>query len=356
MSYPDDVKLRHESKQSLLGSFRSPTAKTIAAAELMKELLIESNYENTMAVSITEFHGHLTAKDLFLVAFSGYHPHLSINRNDAAKRLSAKLASEARYWFAEEMDRVYHPMHTTTVGFFQKVFGTTFSAASPVTGAMVDTAIDRFATLFEDPDAYTVMKKNISKQDRKAPLYGVLGSALALRMNLVKQVDVPHVVRKLRGKLAFVRAMTDDQKDAKWTTFFNFVKEVLEPPKIGIATPLGENDFTARAPAVGDADIVGVCKEAVQAWGANALGRYCAEPKAYAAARQVEVDVVFGTQRGEVLGQLAFWYSHQTQSRLFSPPLLIIGPEGNEASASSGGYMAPCTSCRNRSQEMQIGM
>lgn len=356
MSYPDKVKERHESNMALLGSFRPPTAKTIAAAELMKELLAESNYIGTMAVSITEFHGHLKSRDLFLVAFSGYHPNLRINRSEAAARLSEKLSSDARYWFAEEMDRVYHPMHATTVGFFQKVFGNGFSAGTPVTGAMVDAVVDKFPMLFEDQRKYTAMKRNISKKDRKAPLYGVLGSALALRMNLVEQADVPRVVRKLREQIKTVNAMLPDDKQVKWTKFFGFVNDVLSAPMIAISPKVAADDFTSRAPSTGDTDIDGIGKEAVQAWGANALGRYCAEPKAYATARQLEVGDLSGRQSGKVRGQLAFWYSNETPSRKFSAPLLIIGPESEMTLPSNGGYMAPCTSCRNRSFEMQIGM
>ena len=353
MSYPEEVKEKHEANRALLGSFRLPTPKTIAAAELMKELLGEANYNGTMAVSITEFHGHLSDRDLFLVAFSGYHPNLRINRSAASARLSQKLKSDASFWFAEEMDKVYHPMHATTVGFYQKAFGNSFTASTPVTAAMVDTAVDRFPLLFVNPGAYTVMQRNLSKKDKRAPLYGILGSALALRMNLVLQSDVHRVVKKLRDQIALVRTM--QQIDAKWCVFFLFVQEMLRANKVAMPGKAAEDDFSSRAPDVShDADIDGVSKEAVQAWGANALGRYCAEPKAYAAARQIEVSQATGNHLGSIRGQLAFWYS--SESRGFSAPLLIIGPEGNTASPGNGGYMAPCTSCRNRSAEMQIGI
>lgn len=364
MSYPAEVKSSHELKKELLGQFAAPTPRTIAAAETLKTLLAETAYIGTMAVSVTEFQGYLKQRDLFLVAFSGYHPTFSIKKTEANARLTQAMkaldptASAASYWFADMLDKVYHPMHQTTVGFFKKAFGDTFTADTFVTRAMIEQGFARFNANFSDPDSYTKEKANLAAQVRKGGILGVLGSALAIRMDLVQQSDVPFAVRTVRAAVADARRGFPFSVDQKWLQLFGFVDAMLDASMVALQGKAAGDDFTSRAPTSGDKGIDGCCKEAIEAWGANALGRYCAEPKAYACARELEVGQMLGGQLGSVKGQLAFWYSNQGSepARKFSAPLMIIGPESETKQPSSGGYMAPCTSCRNRSAQMQIGL
>lgn len=360
MSYPEQVLAKHEQNRALLGAFRAPTPRTITASETLKTLLKETNYDGTMAVSVTEFRGHLTDRNLFVVAFSGYHPSFTMNRAAANVRLTQALqaaepgAGDARFYFADQLDKVYHPMHVTTIDFFKKAFDPTFQATTLVTATMVDSALQRFKTIFADPASFTTEKPNLKAAVRKNAIIGVLGSALALRMDLVRQSDVPEVVRALRFMVTVAKATPDPRMAAKWREFIGFVQTLLDANQIALPTKAAEEDFTARAPTTGDKGIDAACKEAVQAWGANALGRFCAEPKAYACVRELEIGLLGGEQLGTVRGQLAFWYSNPP-ARMFSASLLVHGPQSEPKQPMTGAYMAPCTSCRNRSAEMLVG-
>jgi hypothetical protein len=364
MPHANNVETKHEAKKDLLGAFPKPTLRTITAAETLKTLLGETGYKGTMAVSVTEFRGYLKQRDVFIVAFSGYHPTFKINRLAANARLTEALraldprSGEASYWFADLLDKVYHPMHQTTVGFFQTAFGRAFGADTHVNRAAIDQAMVNFAAIFSDPDCYMKEKPNQKAATRKGAICGVLGSALAVRMDLVQPGDVARAVRTLRAAVADVRSGFPFRADSKWLQFFTFVESMLDASKVEIPGKAAGDDFTSKAPTTGDKTIDGACKEAVQAWGANALGRYCAEPKAYACVRELEIGLIHGEQLGRVLGQLAFWYSNPDVDppRTFSAPLLIIGPEAVPEQPMHGGYMAPCTSCRNRSAQMLIGL
>jgi hypothetical protein len=362
MAYPATVLQRHAANKTLLGAFAPPTLRTITAAETLKTLLQSSGYVGTMAVSVTEFKGFLKDRDLFLVAFSGYHPHFSIPKTAANTSLTQALrlldpgSREARYWFAEDMDKVYHPCHSVTVAFFQKAFGSGFAADTPLTYAMVEGALEKFEGIFADATSYKKERPNLPKTTRNLGVFGVLGSALALRMNMVAQAEVPNVVRLLRAMVGVVERIGPEKCDPKWKALFGFVEEMLQASKVAIPGKVAEDDFISRIPPCDDKQVTEAMKEAAQAWGANQYGRYCAEPKAYACARQLEVGQMLGSQLGSVLGQLAFWYSGNTPARSFSASLLIHGPESAPGAPDSGGYMAPCTSCRNRSAEMLAGL
>lgn len=90
-------------------------------------------------------------------------------------------------------------------------------------------------------------------------------------------------------------------------------------------------------------------------------GATAAEPKGYAAVRQLNNRSIIYTKDGTrtesnvqwswLKGQLAFRYS--SEGRQFRVTV-VKGTEGADGRAASGAYMVPCSSCASRSSEMLI--
>ena len=304
-----------------------------------------------------------------MVAFSGYHPnfspmpHYQIRLRRYLKEYAGGEGNEI-IWWANQLDKVYHPMHTVSRDFFVTAFPG-FVPTAAVTTGMVSRRIQDFKALFQGggglPPAPLVLKSNLSKNVKKGAFAGVIGGALALRMNMVLDSDVPTVVRDMRALIRYLKQISAAE-DA-WKKLARFLESVMRNEKVFANGDQEDISFLSTPLDTGDANLNSQIKAATTAWGGNQYGRYCAEPKGYAAARQLFVTsrmakegpsrVEKNIQWGWVEGQLAFW--HASDGDTFRVKM-VIGAEGADGVAGTGAYMVPCESCRNRSAEMIIGL
>ena len=373
IGYAQSVVQAHRAIPEYLGSFKPPTLRTVVAAEAIKERLAIHDggapYPNRMAVSVTELSNLKGGATAFVVAFSGYHPnfkpmpHYQIRMRRYLRDYAGGNGNET-IWWATELDKVYHPMHTVSRDFFASAFAG-FSPTAAVTAAMVSAKIQEFKGMFQAgggrPAPPMVLKNNLSRAVKKSAFAGVIGGALALRMNMILDSDVPIVVRELRGFIRHLKGIPTARDT--WQKLARFMESVMRNEKVYAARDQEDISFLSTALDTGDAHLDSQIKAAVTAWGGNQYGRYCAEPKGYAAARQLFIDsriVKEGGTRTEknnsrswVEGQLAFW--HASDGDTFRVKV-VKGPEGAEGAATSGAYMVPCESCKNRSGEMIIGI
>jgi hypothetical protein len=365
----------HAQNLAALGAFRLPSIRTVIAAETLKEQLLVHDsgkpYNGTMAVSVTEVEDLKTNSTSFVVAFSGDHPGFKAG-SGYTRALRTNLQAldrsdgEERFWFASELDKVYSPMHAVSQSFFTQAFSG-FDPASAVTIGQIMGRIADFKNLFDASTGGStivpVMKKQLGRKIIKPAYYGVIAGALALRMNIVNNADVPNAVREVRNFIKYLKRTWPNE--TKWTGLARFIEEILSNEQISLIDgPTPDCKFLAFNPEVqGDKNLSSALKAAIEAWGSGPYGRYCAEPKGYAAVRQLNNRSIIYTkedtrtepnvQWGWLKGQLAFWYS--SEGRQFRVTV-VKSPEGAEGTASSGAYMVPCSSCASRSSEMLIGL
>ena len=164
----------------------------------------------------------------------------------------------------------------------------------------------------------------------------IAGTALAIRMDLFSPADLPEAIRTTRAlanDLKFVAGkVTGPSAELKaYGLFGQFLLDVLKPQLVTaaederpslVAAEISSTDAEAKM-------VRGVSKETVDAWGANALGRFCAEPKGYFYSRNTLVwatrtpvyvsgkpmplgSIAETNQFGVLRGQLAFWYNTTT--------------------------------------------
>lgn len=373
IDYARSVVEAHRAIPAHLGSFKPPTLRTVVAAEAIKARLAIHNggapYPNRMAVSVTELANLKGGATAFVVAFSGYHPsfsptpHYQIRLRRYLREYAGGHDNEI-IWWATDLDKVYHPMHTVSRDFFATAFAG-FTPTAAVTAGMVSGKIQDFKAMFQGggglPPAPLALKANLPRKTKNSAFAGVIGGALALRMNMVLDSDVPMVVRDMRAFIRHLKGISTPQET--WKKLARFLESVMRNEKVYAAGNQEDISFLSTQLDTGDANLNSQIKAAVTAWGGNQYGRYCAEPKGYAAARQLFIDsrmVKEGPTRVEkniswswVGGQLAFW--HASDGDTFRVKV-VIGAEGADGVAGTGAYMVPCESCKNRSGEMIIGI
>jgi hypothetical protein len=425
----------HNSKNASLGKYPPPTSETIFAAEILKRAL-GGAYNGKFAISVTELGSDASDKILFIVAVSGYHPNLRFDRLAAATTLNQELrdhaspvAGKAGFVFTEPLDSTYHPMHKTTQDFFQKAFGTsyqsvTFANARPAfLSFRSQTKLDAMLSGVNrpkpalggqnDPGALAAkLKTTLTPDDAQASLAAakqrtaaaapapvfteqfrgtnmakstivtIAATALAIRMDLFSPADLPEAIRTTRAlanDLKFVASKVPipSAELTAYAAFGQFLLDVLKPQLVTaaederpslIATELSSTDPAAKM-------VRGVSKETVDAWGANALGRFCAEPKGYFYSRNAQVwatrvpvyvsgkpmplgSIAETNQFGVLRGQLAFWYNTTTGAD-FNKTLFVhdgASMPGAGAAPCNGAYMLPCSSCAERSGLMTLGL
>jgi hypothetical protein len=210
----------------------------------------------------------------------------------------------------------------------------------------------------------------------------IAGTALAIRMDLFSPADLPEAIRTTRAlanDLKFVASKVPSPSPelTAYGLFGQFLLDVLKPHLVTaaederpslIATEINSTDAAAKM-------VRGVSKEVVDAWGANALGRFCAEPKGYFYSRNAQVwatrvpvyvsgkpmplgSVAETNQFGVLRGQLAFWFNTTTGAE-FNKTLLVhdgTSMPGAGAAPCNGAYMLPCSSCAERSGLMTLGL
>jgi hypothetical protein len=216
----------------------------------------------------------------------------------------------------------------------------------------------------------------------KAIVTTIAGTALAIRMDLFKPADLPEAIRATRSlanDLKFVASKVPHPSPelTAFGLFGQFLLDVLKPQLVTaaeeerpslIATQISSTDDAAKM-------VIGVSKEVVDAWGANALGRFCAEPKGYFYSRNAQVwatrvpvyvsgkpmplgSIAETNQFGVLRGQLAFWYN-TTGGAEFNKALLVhdgTSMPGAGVAPCNGAYMLPCSSCAERSGLMTLGL
>jgi hypothetical protein len=425
----------HTSKNASLGQYPPPSRETILAAEILKRGL-GGTYNGKFAVSVTELGSDASDKILFIVAVSGYHPNLRFDRLAAATTLNQELrdhaspfANKAGYVFTQPLDSSYHPMHKTTQDFFQKAFGAsyqnvTFAHARAAFAAFrtqtkldaMLSGINRPKAVFggrNDPGALVAKLKGTLTPDdaqaslaaakqriaaavpapvfteqfrgtnlAKAMIVTIAGTALAIRMDLFSPADLPEAIRTTRAlanDLKFVAGkVPGPSAELKaYGLFGQFLLDVLKPQLVTaaederpslVAAEISSTDAEAKM-------VRGVSKETVDAWGANALGRFCAEPKGYFYSRNAQVwatrvpvyvsgkpmplgSIAETNQFGVLRGQLAFWYNTTTGAE-FNKTLFVhdgTSMPGAGAAPCNGAYMLPCSSCAERSGLMTLGL
>ena len=426
----------HNTKRTSLGQYPPPTSETILAAEILKRTLGRT-YDGKFAVSVTELGSDVSDKVLFIVAVSGYHPNLRFDRLAAATTLNQELrdhlstlADKAGYVFTQPLDSSYHPMHKTTQDFFQKAFKTSYQnvtfahARQAFLDFRTQTKLDAMLSGVNRPKAIlggrsdsgalvTKLKATLTADNMqsslvaakqrtatapapspvfaetfrgtnlpKAIIVTIAATALAIRMDLFSSADLPAAIRAVRAlanDLKFVASkMTSPSAELKaYGLFGQFLLDVLKPHLVTaaederpglIATEINSTDDAAKM-------VRAVSKETVDAWGANALGRFCAEPKGYFYSRNAQVwasrtpvyvsgkpmplgSIAETNQFGVLRGQLAFWYNTTTGAD-FNKTLFVHDGStmpGAGAAPCNGAYMLPCSSCAERSGLMTLGL
>jgi hypothetical protein len=426
----------HTTKRTSLGQYPPPTSETILAAEILKHTLGRT-YAGKFAVSVTELGSDVSDKVLFIIAVSGYHPNLSFDRLAAATTLNRELGdhlspltNKAGYVFTQPLDATYHPMHKTTQDFFQKAFGTSYQnvtfaqARQAFADFRKQTKLDAMLSGVNRPKAtfggssesgalLSKLKGTLTPDNVKssldaakqrtpaapapAPTFAatfvgtnlsktmivtIAATALAIRMDLFGPADLPEAIRTVRtlaNDLKFVASkVTGPSAElTAYGLFGQFLLDVLKPHLVTaaederpslIAVEISSTDTAAKM-------VRAVSKETVDAWGANALGRFCAEPKGYFYSRNAQVwatrtpvyvsgkpmplgSIAETNQFGVLRGQLAFWYNTTTGAD-FNKTLFVHDGStmpGAGAAPCNGAYMLPCSSCAERSGLMTLGL
>lgn len=382
----DQVKVQsvvsaHQRLKNDLGSFPPPDEATVFAAEIIRHEVENTAYAGTFAVSVSHIHNADTGNSNFIVSFSGYHPNLHPSATNTSNLLNADLfearhplANRVKISYTHPLDIAYHPMHTTTQQFFTRNLG----AYSNITLAVVDKAVSDFLGKLNWSNVYNGATKTITPgaklqfdQLGTKLIEAVCAAALALRMGIVNPTDEPGVVGKLRGFIGSIKAIRAPFADApKFAQLVDLLQTLLLAQKVDRETGDQKITLLLETKTFGNNVVESIRKKVVEAWGANALGRFCAEPKGLYYARHVELIPNYSpgtrnfptpsstfTQKGSHQGQLAFWYSrNNAENKKFSPNLFIYGQNNADNSPAHGAYMKPCTSCAAQSASMMTGL
>lgn len=367
--------------RSELGSFPPPDKATVFAAEIIRHVLEGTAYAGTFAVSVSHIHNADSGNSNFVISFSGYHPNLHPSATTTSASLNADLyearhplANRVKVSYTHHLDISYHPMHTTTQQFFTRNLG----RYSNITITEIDKAVDDFLNKLNWNVVYNAMTKTITPgaklqfdQLGTKIIEPVCAAALALRMGIVSPKDEPAAVRKLRGFIRCMKVIRAPFPDAdKFAQLVDLLQTLLLSQQVDKTTGEQGISMVLETKTFAQTLLESVRKKVVEAWGANALGRFCAEPKGLYYARHVELipdsssassrsptpSFTF-TQKGSHQGQLAFWYSRNNrENKKFSQNLFIYGQNNADKSPEHGAYMKPCTSCAAQSASMMTGL
>lgn len=119
------------------------------------------------------------------------------------------------------------------------------------------------------------MKAQLGRKIIKPAYYGVIASALGLRMNIVNNADEPNAVREIRNLIRYLKRTWPNE--AKWRGLARFVEEILSNEQVSLSDgPTPDCKFLAFNPKVkGDKNLSSALKAAIEAWGSGPFGRYC---------------------------------------------------------------------------------
>ncbi|MGB6687133.1 MAG: hypothetical protein WBE76_04760 [Terracidiphilus sp.] len=360
-----------------LGKFPAPDKATVFAAEIVKMMLEATAYKGTFAVSISHVYNVGSNQSNFVVAFSGHHPDLHPNRKDTTRLLNNDLkeanhplADRVRVSYTHHLDVSYHPMHITTQG----VFNAIFKKFADIPATDVDGCLNEFRakikwdTIYESAtNTIKVGAKPQFSQLGKNLLLGVGAAGLALRMGIVKPGDESAVVKFLRGFIRQLKLLKDVPNEGpNFTQLAQLLEKLLLSQK---ATDIEKQaSLVLEDVTYANALVEGTRSRLVEAWGANALGRFCAEPKGLFFARNAGLipdEPILGikpgdtqytsTQNGALQGQLAFWHSF-TERREFNAKLFVYGSSATDKAPGHGAYMKPCSSRAAQSTGMMTSL
>jgi hypothetical protein len=338
LPYIKEVVIAHLEHRDKLGTFRQPTFETVIAAEVVHGIIAEYGYEKTFAISVIELLDRPKRRTLFVVSFSGYHPNLYIDKEIANTRLESALAqhsSEAlidpKYIIVNNMDKTYFPLHQDSVEFLKRSVRADIQTV-PLVVKDFGEVLAKFWDMLDGSFDYKI-NKNI-----KGILQGVCAVFLALRLDLIERHSIGKILVLANRFIIQLRNQTGLHK---WKVFANVLKTCMYP-----------SESVYKPSTVDDKHLVSAMEILWKTAGSGPYGQFCAEPKAYYYARNSLINEASGMQSGIVQGSLAMWYS-RGEVRPFSSGL-ILGPEGHVNACIHGGYMAPCSSCKNRSSEMML--
>ncbi|WP_263379117.1 hypothetical protein [Granulicella paludicola] len=352
----------HEGKRAECGHFPTPDDATVFAAEIVRMMLEKTAYGGTFAVSVSHVHSQRSGQSNFIVAFSGHHPDCLPNRADTTHLLNLDLAEDvhplahrARVSYSNTADLAYHPMHVTTQEFLRRAF----RKHENITATDVNTQLTTFKNLIWLPPKQVGLGPRLqlfSQFGKKLMPLGAIG--LAIRLGVLAPGDEAAVVtsvrRFIRADLKSIKAPPAAVEESqRYQELAKFLEDLLMSRTVN--DPEGQSTLLLATQVYAEKSIAAVQKSVVEAWGANALGRFCAEPKGLRYARQSSILAINDLQYGSLQGQLAFWYSY-TEHRDFSQKLFIYGQNNDDRAAGHGAYMLPCSSCATRSASMMTGL
>ncbi len=311
--------------------------------------------------------------------FLGYHPDLRINRKDTTRELNLELRGHPS---CPDRPRscVLHPRSRYRLSpqariTTQAVFTETFKKIGDITAIDVKTNLDEISTQINWNTIYNPLTKAVPvgaklkqfNQLGKAFLLGVGASGLALRMGIILPGDEAQVVVALRRFITQLKLLKNVPNGADYQELADLLATLLLSQKITTASD-SQIQLVLDTKVYTVTSVEGVRKRLVDAWGANAFGRFCAEPKGLHFARNISLipDAVSGvglgnqvynfSQKGALQGQLAFCVHGYIERRNFQPGLFVYGSSNDDKNPGHGAYMKPCTSCAARSTGMMSGL
>lgn len=399
MAYVNAVRAAFGANPGRLGQFPPGTAKTITAAEVLKNHLPANNYAG--AICVVELQSRL--RSVFVVSNSGApnslnDPASQANFGAANAELGALLGGGTRFRYGNHGQDLYNPLHANTVNHLANTISPNFDGAGNlVTLAQATAAVNAIRQIFltplgqgAGPAAFGGLhagqqgywNQRAAKRNQLGAPNAVNGANLYGLMQNIKQVgqsvlpvdlNAQNAVRDLMALALAARLRLCAV--GQLGTIVNLLNTLVHDLRrrggmdsthsLAAIAVQAEHLYQLQHSVYENNQPPDQCSGAgavfngimAAAWQMLGQSRFCAEPKAFGYIRSADHDAgEEGFSSARLLGQTCIWWTY-AGGPANPAGYQVIGPQGNEGNAAlAGSYMWPCPSCQNRSGQMVNGL